>query len=54
MAALAASPSEHLLLPQGVICYESLMLEARRRGLVHKGSPILCKPNPLVRQARPP
>ena len=43
-----------MLLPQGVICYESLMSEARRRGLVHKGSPILCKPNPLVREALQP
>ncbi|KAK9838538.1 hypothetical protein WJX81_006073 [Elliptochloris bilobata] len=33
---------------EGVICYESVMAEARRRGLVHKGSPIMCKPNPLA------
>lgn len=39
-------------LSQDVICYESVMEEARRRGLVHKGSPIMCKPNPLVRPFR--
>lgn len=41
-------------LAQGVICYESIMEEARRRGLVHKGSAIMCKPNPLVCQPRLP
>ena len=51
---LASSPHcSGMRLSQGVICYESIMEEARRRGLVHKGSPIMCKPNPLVRPPRP-
>ena len=52
---LASSPHcSGMRLSQGVICYESIMEEARRRGLVHKGSPIMCKPNPLVRPPKAP
>jgi len=47
-----AAVTRRCALRQDVICYETVMAEARRRGLVHKDSPVLCKPNPLVRPAR--
>ena len=36
---------------QGVICFESLMEEGRRRGIVKENKPIVCKPNKVVSSA---
>lgn len=33
---------------QGVICFESLMEEGRKRGIVEDNKPIICKPNKVV------
>ena len=33
---------------QGVICFESLMEEGRKRGIVTDNRPIICKPNKVV------
>ena len=33
---------------QGVICFESLMEEGRKRGIVTSNKPIICKPNKVV------
>ena len=36
---------------QGVICFESLMEEGRKRGIVKDNKPIICKPNRVVSMA---
>ena len=33
---------------QGVICFESLIEEGRKRGIVTDNKPIICKPNKVV------
>ena len=33
---------------QGVICFESLMEEGRKRRIVTNNKPIICKPNKVV------
>lgn len=30
---------------QGVVCFESIMEAAERKGFVHEGTPVICKPS---------
>ena len=30
---------------QGIICFESIMAEAEKNGIVHHNKPVICKPN---------
>ena len=41
-------PYESCMCLQGVICFESLMEEGRKRGTVTDNKPIICKPNKVV------